>query len=262
MRVSVSVIFGQGRTYHFDVVPSITVMELKKQLAEEMENQKVSEMWLVLDNEQLYDESTLEDYEIQSGTLLKLFDVSNITRNIGGLLGVRFINANDDQALQRNAWSTKAPRWRRARPGMCVEGKCDNKGCDACEHMVVIPLGYKNFDLIRDRTEEITKCPLCKQFVEITTCAFNNCFWRFTGTQEVARRPPIKLSKDWTKADDAYHRFNENNGEIVSWSQLQFQVVKSLPAGTQTPGLQDTLDVTTDNDSTATPSFRPPAGQS
>jgi hypothetical protein len=257
MNILISISFGEGRDYDFDVEPSTTIEELKQLLGEKMAPRDIDNMWLVLDDEQLYDESTLADYDIKANTILKLIDPRDVGRNIRGLIGVKFINVNDDQAITRNEWSAEAPRWRRARPGMCVEGLCTNPACVANNQMVVIPLGYRTFNLITDRVG-VTKCPLCKQFVRINTCAFSNCWWKYHGVQEPENGPPQSYSCDWKRADDAYHRFNEANGDIVSWSELVFEVVKDKPAGTQNNAMDVAMDNAVENDTT----LRSLAGQS
>ena len=47
-----------------------------------------------------------------------------------------------DKNLERRDWSSKAPKWRIAKFGLCVEGKCTNESCEANGNMVVVSMGF------------------------------------------------------------------------------------------------------------------------
>ncbi|CAF4452468.1 unnamed protein product, partial [Rotaria sp. Silwood2] len=67
----------------------------------------------------------------------------------------------------------------------------------------------KIFDLLGDVDPSTTKCPMCKQYVEPTTCGFSNCYWRWEGSKQLPGQPPMRCSDDWKAADDAYHYFDQ-----------------------------------------------------
>ncbi|CAF1158263.1 unnamed protein product [Rotaria sordida] len=134
-------------------------------------------------------------------------------------LGKKFVDLRKNNGLKRIEWSSSAPDWRIARPGICIEGKCINKSCVAHQQLVIINIGIKEFNLLTDY--EISKCPECLTYVEPITCAFNNCVWRWEGLiQSGGGTEPNKVSGDWKYADDAYHRFEENVNEEVTWRRL------------------------------------------
>lgn len=230
MKISIKTSTGLGRTYSFDVEPSMIVRELKKTVGEAAHYHDLEVLWLVFDGEILYEEATLEDYDIQGGSMLELVERGSSSRSFGGLIGLKFVDVSDDQALQRIGWSRTAPSWRRARHGLCLEGLCKNNQCAAFNRTVIMPVGYKKFDMLDDSVETRTICPACKKHVTPVTCGFNNCWWRYNGSQNVENSPSRPCSSAWREADDAYYRFDEQHGEHVSWKKLVFEAVKTKPA--------------------------------
>ncbi|CAF1390593.1 unnamed protein product [Didymodactylos carnosus] len=65
-------------------------------------------------------------------------------------LGKTFVDLNKNNGLKRIEWSSHAPNWRIARPGICLEGKCLNESCATHKQLVVINVGIKKFDLLVD----------------------------------------------------------------------------------------------------------------
>ena len=117
-----------------------------------------------------------------------------------------------DENLERRAWSSNAPKWRIAKSGLCVEGKCTNEECEANGNMVVISMGFCSFTLPDDDCR--CSCPLCSKRVQPVTCAFNNCRWKWAGKKvEPFPNPPSEYrDRKWQVADDAYHLFKPNTG--------------------------------------------------
>ncbi|CAF1071078.1 unnamed protein product [Adineta steineri] len=234
MKIRIITRTGLGQEYDFDVDPSSIIGELKKRAGEKAGYSDPDMLWLVFDREILYDEATLEDYDIQADSTLELVDHTPRYRSLGGLIGLKFVNVSDNQALKRTAWSKTAPRWRRTRHGLSLEGLCKNKKCEVYNSTVIMPVGYKKIDMLDDDSlEKIIKCPVCKEYVAPITCGFNNCWWRYDGVQSCKDRPSKRCSSDWREADDAYHRFNEYQGETVSWKKLTLEAVKT-PTNVQT----------------------------
>ncbi|CAF0820216.1 unnamed protein product [Adineta steineri] len=251
MKIHVKTYTGLGREYDFDVDPSIIIGELKKSVGEKAGYSDPEMLWLVFDKEILYDEATLEDYDIQSDSALELVDRTERYRGFGGLIGLKFVDVSDNEALKRIGWSRTAPRWRRARHGLCLEGLCKNKKCEAYKGTVIMPIGYKKVSMLDDSLDKITKCPVCKEYVNPITCAFNNCWWRYDGVQNCKNGPSKKCSGDWRRADDAYHRFNEYQGEMITWKKLTLEAVKTRPT--------EILDIVLVDAQTMQTASRPPA---
>ena len=126
-----------------------------------------------------------------------------------------------DKNLERREWSSRAPKWRKADPGLCVEGKCTNENCEANRSMVIVNMGFCSFSLPEDVYK--CQCPLCKKNVTPVTCAFNNCRWKWAGKKyEPLPNPPTKHAGKLEVADNAYHQFkpNTSGGGKVQWLTL------------------------------------------
>ena len=114
---------------------------------------------------------------------------------------VAFTDVSNSAAMQKLPWATSAPPWRIAKPGLCVEGVCENARCEAYNQMVIDNHGQGTFDLIVDAYT--CKCPQCDKAINPATCAFNNCLWRFMGLKlGCAGAPETVRSDGWTDAGD------------------------------------------------------------
>lgn len=234
MKISIKSSSGHGRTHDFDIEPSITIRKLKQHLHEKTDDPNFQTMCLMFDGELLDDDDTVSDFDIKAGSVLQLIDPTVNYRSLVGFIGLKFVNVSADQGLKQIQWSQTAPRWRRARHGLCLEGQCANSECEAYGSTVIIPIGYRRFDMSTDPNETTTKCPICKKYVNPATCGFNNCWWRYDGTKDCENGPPQLCSSDWTHADDAYHRFDKQESGIIIWRKLIFEAVKQRPL--ETPG--------------------------
>ncbi|CAF0733765.1 unnamed protein product [Adineta steineri] len=263
MKIHVITYTGLGQEYDIEVEPSVMIQELKKSANEKAGYSDPEMLWLVFDKEILYDEATLEDYDIQADSTLELLDRTERYRNLNGLIGLKFVDVSDNQALKRIGWSTTAPRWRRARHGLCLEGLCTNNTCEAYNSTVIMPVGYKKVDMLDDSLDKITKCPVCKEHVTPITCGFNNCWWKYDGVQSCRNGPSKQCPGDWRQADDAYYRFNEYQDETITWKKLTLQAAKAGPAEildkTSENSSKTALDIVPTNVQTMQTVFRPPA---
>jgi hypothetical protein len=115
--------------------------------------------------------------------------------------------------------SEDGPAWRRASPGLCLDGFCLNSKCPAFEHRVIINQGIGQFNIITNSTVITGQCPLCKTVVQPTTCAFNQCSWRLIGVKE----GNSNITTEWQNATDEYHRWADS---FTSWSQLTVETRK------------------------------------
>ncbi|CAF2725634.1 unnamed protein product [Rotaria sp. Silwood2] len=233
MKVYIQTLDGLGRRYEFDVEESTTVQQLKQLFREKTVNEhdlgKKSLIHIstrdVLDN----DTETLGYYDVQEGSEIQLHDLTKTTRNLGAL-GLRFVDVNDGKGIKRTPWATKAPRWRIAGRGLCLEGICTNPQCEANGEQVIMTIGYKVFDVVTDSDDTTTMCPICKKYVEPMICGFNNCRWRFEGKRKERQgdgKAPIKCSCDWQQAGNEYHYFDQQITQMVTWTQLKIEAVKN-----------------------------------
>ena len=233
MKISIRETVRMGLTYHLNVEPATTIGKLKQLLYEDSSwsEDSAKGMCFTFDGDILdQDEQTLMSYGVGDRSRLEWADLTAVGRDIG-TIGMKFVDVSNTNGLTRQAWSTKAPEWRRTRQGLCLEGKCTNPSCRAHNQQVIMPIGFTKFDLIDDVDETTCMCPICKTYVQPTNCGFNNCWWRFSG-KKVGEpgKPPVRcVSKKWEHADNAYHIFNEKSTSSISWLKLELEVVKESP---------------------------------
>jgi hypothetical protein len=67
--------------------------------------------------------------------------------------------------------------WRLISNGLNIEGLCKNFHCEAFNQMVVINLGFGEYDFARIILERKNKCPICKDKILPIKYAFNQCQW-------------------------------------------------------------------------------------
>lgn len=95
-------------------------------------------------------------------------------RLLGGSSGgIKFVDVSDPMGFSRIPWSTHAPAWRGAAPGLCIEGVCENTSCKAHGQMVIYNAGFTHFDLVYDVASKRCKCPMCNAAIKPVTCALN-----------------------------------------------------------------------------------------
>ena len=143
--------------------------------------------------------------------------------------GVPFANVTDDSGPQEFKFSRSAPRWRAAKPGLCLEGKCTNKYCDAYGRMVIMNKGRADFDLINDA--HTCRCPMCSGHVVSDTCAFNNCEYRFVGRKmdNLTKRPEM-FRTEWKSAGNVYTHFSPEQNSMANFLDLKILVDSRRPS--------------------------------
>jgi ubiquitin C len=234
MKIYIETFTGMGQTYNFDVDSSITIKQLKELFLKNTNNNKdIQSICFVFNEEELDDDDrTLSDCNIEHESILQLVDLNANHRSDFSFMGAKFADISNNKGLKRVEWSKTGPPWRTPQHGLCLEGLCTNTQCKAYNQCVIMPIGYKKFDILIDPDENTTKCPLCQKFIEPKTCAFNNCWWRYQGIKQDETgqgKPPMKCSSEWQQADNAYHYFDEYTSGIVIWKQLIVEAVKNKP---------------------------------
>ena len=220
-----------SRTRTLEFHPSETVQRIKVKF-EEKERVPCSQQRLMYAGTPLRDERTLSEYgihrdctidcniELPGGSPPQVMDVIS-SQPVGGK-GVPFADIKNSSGWVRLQWSSKAPKWRRAKRGLCIEGICKNKRCPAYKQLVIMNLEFNEFDLIEDSHE--CKCPICKQHITPFTFGVNNCEWNYVGRKVVSSaQRPVTVRQDWKVADDAYHTFNVQTGGKASWLRLKIR---------------------------------------
>ena len=111
-------------------------------------------------------------------------------------------------------------KWRLARKGLCLEGKCTNFKCEAYSQMVIINMGVCVFKLGLPSVEQPTNCPMCNEFVEVETCAFNNCEYRYFAIKK-SQKGLERAKSDWKQIKDVYYRFDENKSADYAYLVIE-----------------------------------------
>lgn len=210
-------------TISINVAPDDLVLDLKRKLQARVgipaEHQR-----LIFAGKQLQDDRSLAHYNFQREATVYL--VLSLRGGLSGpslpaVTGVKFVDVSNASGKQRLPWDSSAPEWRRADPGLCIEGYCTTRSCRAYRQLVIHNAGSNVFfDLIEDSLSPDCECPCCYNTITPVTAAFNNCEWRFQRVKLTGPRnsPQFVESQEWQVVGNYYERFNPGNQ--VGWSRL------------------------------------------
>lgn len=135
-----------------------------------------------------------------------------------------FVDVSSKIGPTKIEFTSGGPSWRTAYPGLCLEGTCHNKNCEAFGQFVIMNMGSRvSYQL--GMPNPPTNCPQCRNYIKPETCAFNNTRWRYIGVKMTADGPE-RVRGEWTKADDAYYQFDQKTNGIAEWSQLVLETCK------------------------------------
>ncbi|CAF3409088.1 unnamed protein product [Rotaria sp. Silwood2] len=122
---------------------------------------------------------------------------------------------------------TMTNQWHRIEPGICLEGICVHKECIAWKQEVIIPIGFKKFNVLTDANVSIVKCPMCSNYVKISKISFSRCQWRSHGIKQTKPfEEPTYFKDDWCHADD-YSIFQHDIQGTIIWLQL---IIEAKPS--------------------------------
>lgn len=128
--------------------------------------------------------------------------------------------------LAARPWNRTAsvPQWHMAKPGLCIEGYCNNTACEAHGQRVIHNAGFGHFDIILQKSSSGCKCPCCNHSIKPFTAAFNNCEWKYIGLKRIIPAPDGKLTKrvtkEWKATGNVYQIFSSNLSTKVLWTRL------------------------------------------
>lgn len=147
---------------------------------------------LIFEQKELEDTRLLSDCKLSSGSVIScLYGGRRLS------FGTPYIyitqqDCNQDKDIARSA---PTPSWRRATPGMWLEGLCTNRICPAYSKMVVMNQGFTDLNFITDMHS--CKCPICYQVITPILCGFNKCSWRSVGQKSGKHKFPQIVKEDW-----------------------------------------------------------------
>lgn len=147
--------------------------------------------------------------------------------NEGGGMGMPFADVANRRKLGRHEWSKTAPEWRKAKPGLCLEGVYTNKDCKADGKKIIYSHGFTGESgfCFENADGRHVMCPICGQWVNPTTCGFNNCDWKVTGKRWLGMKKGEKeVDGEFQRADNAYYLFDD---DPVQWNALTLIAVRN-----------------------------------
>jgi hypothetical protein len=195
------IILLNGSQIEISTTSSETVLNLKKAISH---RQTIPDYQFDLQFEGNFldnNSKKLSDYGIKDGCIISLTLPSN---------GVQGPNI---KIMKTYSWNPKVPKWKIATHGTNNEGKCENQNCSIYGKMVINPIGFKLFDLLKD----VPHCPICKKSIQIIKLGFAHCLWRYKGWKK-GQLEPTRIP--WQPAKDAYTTFDEVLAGMAEFKSL------------------------------------------
>jgi hypothetical protein len=209
------VISLNGQKIKIGVEMSMTIGQLKEAI-QELEEIPFEVQRLIYAGRQLENDRILSDYNTQTGSTFHM-----VLRLSGGG-GPPFVDLSDSKGPQKIGHSNNAPDWRTCSKGLCLEGPCSNAKCNAFKKMVIITMGSR-ISYQMGVSNRKTNCPMCHKHVIATTCAFNNCDYRFFGIKRLPSGETERIKSGWKEADNNYYRFDPVRNGVADWISLAIE---------------------------------------
>jgi hypothetical protein len=91
--------------------------------------------------------------------------------------------------------------WRLIKQGLNIEGSCTNSHCSAYNQMVIINLGFGEYDFARIILQRKNQCLICKKKIHPTKYALNQCQWWYVHHYST-RTFPLNIVHDTYELND------------------------------------------------------------
>ena len=212
-----------GKTIELEIDVINTVEKLKMEVFR-IEHIPIDEQRLIYAGKQLEDAKPLIDYNIPANSTINL-----VLRLRGGGSAPGFAFADITQPMDATDldWDDEAPEWRCVTMnGLSLEGICLNMECVACFRWVIISKGIGTYDIVSDQHKN--RCPMCAKYVRAEKCAFNNCYYGYTGIKLLEDEPLQKVtSQVEMRVGDTYKLFDPKFVGKANWLTLKI-VTKAL----------------------------------
>ena len=159
----------------------------------------------IFEKRELENDKKISEYNLTNGSVVSCLCGKNRTVSFG--TPYIYVTPYRDRGED---YDTLSPVWRRATPGMWLEGKCSNKICVAHSKLVVMNQGFADLDFTNEKLG--CKCPMCYERVVPTGCGFNRCEWTTVGLKRSSfssERPQV-VRQDWQRLEESYRFFIPN----------------------------------------------------
>lgn len=157
--------------------------------------------------------------------------------DIGNSLSMRCVSQaigpNIEEMEKNNpyiSYGKSGRAWLKVVSGVNYGGFCKNNAC-AAKGYVYIPVGKVEFLIQNGGYCHPSKCPQCKNDVEIRDWGFSNCCF-----QIIWRKPNGRGVRDWRKADEQYYNLSMDDLGKAEYIEVK---LKFLPLDTDLSLLED-----------------------
>ena len=199
------------------------VKDLKLKFAR-MTCRLVNAIHFIFEQKELENEKQLSDCKLISGSVVPcIYSERRLSFGTPYIYITQQGGHHDDMALLQKGspadGAGPSPVWRRATPGMWLEGLCMNHICPAYSKMVVMNQGFTDLDFITE--EHSCKCPICYTVITPVLCGFNKCRWMSIGQKKEvcgAHKFPQIVRQDWQCVYENQQCFCP---DITSWSNFK-----------------------------------------